>query len=140
VHEAVGERAVVREQERPGRVRVEAADRDDAARVPDEPDDGRATVGVARRRHHPGRLVEQDVGERLGLEQRAVELDPVAGLHERREARKLAVHAHPPGPDELLGAAAGGDSCPRQVGVQAHAGDYPRVRPTPPRRLEPGSG
>ena len=49
VGEAVGELAVVRQQERAGRVGVEPADRDDAAGMADEPDDGRPAVpGRAR--------------------------------------------------------------------------------------------
>ena len=44
MREPVREVAVVREQDRAGRVGVEAADGNDARRVVDEPDDGRATL------------------------------------------------------------------------------------------------
>ena len=66
VGEAVGELAVVRQQQRAGRVGVEPADRDDARRVGDEPDDGRPPAGVARGRDDTGRLVQEHVGELAG--------------------------------------------------------------------------
>ena len=50
----------------------------------------------------------------------AVQLDPVAGLDERRQAGDLTVDPHPAGADQLLGAPARGDSGTREVGVQAH--------------------
>ena len=65
VGEPVGELAVVRQQQRAGRVGVEAADRDDARRVADEADDGRAAPRVARGRDDARRLVQQHVGELL---------------------------------------------------------------------------
>ena len=49
VREPVRELAVVREQERAGRVGVEPADRDDARLVRDEVDDGAAALRVAAR-------------------------------------------------------------------------------------------
>ena len=121
VREPVRERAVVREEERARRVRVQAADRDDAPLVPDEPDHGRSPLRVAGRRDDPGRLVQEHVGERLGLDPLPVELDHVAALDEGRKARELAVHAHPSGLDQSLGAAARRDSGAGQVGVQAHS-------------------
>ena len=118
--EPVGERPVVREDERAGRVDVEAADRDDPERVPHEADHGRPALGVARRRDDPRRLVQEQVGERLGRELGPVQLDPVAGLDERRQAGDLSIDPHPAGADQLLGASPGGDPCTREVGVQAH--------------------
>ena len=47
MREPVRERAVVREQERAGRVDVEPADRDDARLVLDQVDDGRPSLRVA---------------------------------------------------------------------------------------------
>jgi hypothetical protein len=57
VGEPVREVTVVREEERARRVGVEAADRDDAGRVVDEVDDGRATLRIAHGRDRSGRLV-----------------------------------------------------------------------------------
>ena len=74
----VGERPVVREQQRAGGVGVQPPDRHDARLVPDElrrpsaAPEGRAQS--SRRR----RLVEQDVRERLRLDEPAVDLDLVA--------------------------------------------------------------
>jgi len=78
-------------------------------------------VRVIGRRHDAGRLVEKHVRERLGRERASVQLDPIGGLDEGRQACDLAVHAHPAGPDQLLGAPAGGHAGPREVGVQAHS-------------------
>ena len=75
VREPVRELAVVREQEDAGRVCVEAPDRDDARLVLDELDDGRPPLRVARGRHDPGGLVEEDVGDALREEEPPVEVD-----------------------------------------------------------------
>ena len=59
VHEVVGEVAVVRQQDEPGRVGVEAADGiQPRPGLGHEVDDGRAPVRVVRGRDDPGRLVE----------------------------------------------------------------------------------
>ena len=79
MREPVRERAVVRQEERAGRVGVEPADRDDALRhVVHELDDRRPSLRVAGRRHGAGRLVQEDVGELLRRDGLAVDLDPVA--------------------------------------------------------------
>ncbi len=70
VREPVGERAVVREQERSGRVRVEPPDRDDARLAGHELDDGRSSLRIARGRDDARRLVEQDVAQRLPFHRR----------------------------------------------------------------------
>ena len=57
--EPVRELAVVREQQHAGRVGVEPPDGDDARRVVDEADDGRAALRVARGRDHARRLVSR---------------------------------------------------------------------------------
>ena len=93
VGEPVRELAVVREQERAGRVRVEPADRDDARLVADEADDGRPPVRVARGRDDARRLVQEHVGEPLRRERPPVELDPAARLDERVQLPGLAVDA-----------------------------------------------
>ena len=120
MREPVGERAVVGEHESAGRVDVEAPDGHDPLGVADEPDDRGPALGVARSRHDPRRLVQEQVRERLRRELGAVELDSVAGLDERRQAGDLTVDPHPAGADQLLGAPARGDSGTREVGVQAH--------------------
>jgi hypothetical protein len=123
VHKPVRKRAVVGQEEGAGRVSVEASDRDDAALVAHDSHDRRPTVGVAGGRDDACRLVQKDVDERLRAEGAPVELHAVVGLHERREARHLSVHAHAAGADELVRAAPGRDTGPRQVGVQAHGSD-----------------
>ena len=80
MREPVRELAVVREQDRAGRVGVEAADGNDARRVVDEADDRRAALRVARGRDDAGRLVQQHVGELLLLQRLAVEAHVVGAL------------------------------------------------------------
>jgi hypothetical protein len=100
--EVMGELAIVRQHERARRVSVQAADRNDSHLVADDPDDGWPPVRVSSRRHDAGRLVQQDVDERLGREYGSVELDPVPPLDERREVSPLPVHGHPAGPDQVV--------------------------------------
>ena len=116
------ERAIVREQQCAGRIGVEPADRHDAGIVLDEVDDGRAASRVAGGRHHAGRLVEQDVRERLLRHGPPVHLDDVVAGDERVELPWLAVHGHASGEDELVGLAPRCDSRPREVRVQPHGG------------------
>ena len=68
MRESVREIAVVRQQERAGRVDVEPPDRDDARLGGNEVDDGPPSVRVARRRDDAGRLVQEHVRERLRLD------------------------------------------------------------------------
>ena len=114
------ERPVVREQKRAGRVGVEPADRDDAGLLRHELDDGRAALRVARGRDDAGRLVQQHVGEPLRLELPAVELDAVAAPTNVLSCPGSPLTRHPAGLDQLVGASAGGDSGPGEVGVEAH--------------------
>jgi hypothetical protein len=102
VREAVRELAVVREQERAGRVDVEPAHRDDPRRVVDEVDDGSAALGVARGRDRARRLVQEHVGQGLELDTVAVELDAVAALDEGVQLPGLAVDGHPARLDQLV--------------------------------------
>src|SRR2546428_3268880 len=120
VREPVRERAVVRQQQRAGRVRVEPADGDDAAFVANELDDGRPPLPVAGGRDDARRLVEQYVGEPPLGDRRTVELNRVAGRDERVQLARLAVDAHAAGLDQLVRAAPRGDPGAREVGVQAH--------------------
>ena len=118
--EPVRERAVVREQERSGRVDVETADGHDARLVRDEGDDRGPPLGVARGRDDTGRLVQQHVGELLLGDAPAVHLDDVGGGDERVQLPGLPVHGHAAGLDQVVGAAPGGDSGTGEVGVQPH--------------------
>jgi hypothetical protein len=112
VGEPVREEPVVRQEQEPGRVGVEAADRHDARLTRHEVDDRRPALRVASRRDDAGRLVEQEVRERLPLDLHAVDGDDVSGADDRAELARPAVHRHPPGPDELVGAPPRGDARP----------------------------
>jgi uncharacterized protein with GYD domain len=125
--EPVRERAVVREQERAGRVRVEAADGDDALRDVDELDHGRPSLRIPGRRHRARRLVQEHIRESLGRHRLAVDLDQVTGLDERVQPSPPAVHGHTAGLDQLVGAPAGGDARSGEIGVQAHGAYIRRV-------------
>ena len=81
---------VVRQQQHPARVDVEAADRHDARVVTDEIDDRRPALRVARRRDDAERLVEQDVGELLLPDPVAVDLDDVPRRDERVQLARAA--------------------------------------------------
>ena len=116
----MGERPVVGEEERAGRVRVQAPHGHDALRDADELDDRPPAVRVARSRDHARRLVQEHVGERLELERPAVELDLVSGLDERRQAGDLPVHADAPRTDQLLGAPAGRNTRSGEIGIESH--------------------
>ena len=83
MREPVRQLAVVREQERAGRVDVEPADRDDARLVADEVDDRRRALRIPRRRHDSERLVQQDVCQLLLADPLAVDLDDVRRRDER---------------------------------------------------------
>ena len=120
VRERVRERAVVREEQRAGRVDVEAADRDDARVARDDVDDGAPSLRVARRRDVADGLVEQQVREPLRRDLDAVDLDPVGLLDEGVEPAGLAVHADAAGLDQVVGLPARGDAGAGEVGVQAH--------------------
>jgi hypothetical protein len=113
----MGKRTVVREQERSGRVGIQAPDRDDAALMAHQADDGRPPLRIAGRRHDPSRLVQKDVGERLRLHRAPVQLHAIAPLDEGRQPGDLAVDPDAPGTDQLLGATPRGDSRPREVSV-----------------------
>ena len=101
---------------------VEPPDRHDARLGRDELDDGRSPVGVARGRDDAGRLVQEDVRERLARDALAVDLDDVPPPHDGVQLARLPVHAHAPLADELVRAPARGDSCAGEVRVQSHRG------------------
>ena len=78
VGEPVRERAVVRQEQRTGRVDVEPADGHDARSVLDEIDDGGAPLRVAGGRDDARRLVQEHVRELLLCDRLPVDLDRVA--------------------------------------------------------------
>ena len=122
MRQPVGEVAVVREQQHAARVDVEPSHRHDAGVVPDEVDDRRAALRVARRRDDAERLVEQDVRELLLADAVAVDLDDVPGGDEGVELTALTVDRDPARLDQLVCGAAGGDAGAREVAVEAHRG------------------
>jgi len=125
VREPVRERAVVREQERAGRVRVEAADRNDALREVDEIDDGPAPARIPGRRHRPGRLVQEDVGEPLRHDRVSVHFDAVSARDERVQSARITVDGDAARLDQIVRAPARRDPGAREIGVQPH-GAYSR--------------
>ena len=129
VREPVREIAVVREEEGAGRVDVEPPDRDDPRLGGNEVDDRSPSVRVARRGDDAVGLVQQQVRERLRLDTRTVDLDDIALPHVGVQLSWLAVHAHPPLADELVGAASRRDAGAREVGVEAHGRILARVLP-----------
>lgn len=98
----VRKRAVVREEESSGGVRVEPSDGDDAALMADEADDRRTPVRIAGGRDDAGWLVEEDVGQGLRLDGVPIDLDPVAGRDEGGEPGRLAVDLHAARANQLL--------------------------------------
>ena len=120
MREPMCQRSVVREEERTRGLRVEPSDRHDSKRVPDETDHGRPSLRVASRRHDPGRLVQENVGEPLRSDVRAVDLDHVGLADERVEPPRLAVDADSSCLDQLVRASPGGNPRAREVGVEPH--------------------
>ena len=120
MREPVRELAVVREQERAGRVGVETSDRHDARLVRDELDDGRAAAGIARRGDDTGGLVQQQVGKPLLRDGPPVDLDAVAARDERVQLARRTVDAHAARLDQLVCLAPRSDAGPGEVRVQAH--------------------
>ena len=125
MRQRVRERAVVREQERPGRVDVEPADRDDARVVLDEADHRRPSLRVAGGRDDARRLVQEHVGELLLRDRLAVDLDGVVGLDERVQLPRLAVDEHAAGLDQLVRLPARRHARACQVRVQTHPCSLP---------------
>ncbi len=122
VGQALGERAVVGQQDQARAVGVEPADRVEAAVGVDEPDDGRAAVGVLGGRDDAGRLVEQEGLALLRGDGAAVDLDAAVVVDvARRVGDDLALHLDAPGGDDLLRGPPRGDSGVGEVLGEAHA-------------------
>ncbi len=118
--EPVRERAVVRQQQRAGGVRVEAAYWHDALGDVHELDHGRPSLWIPRCRDRARRLVQEHVRQFLGRYQFTVDLDQVTGLDERVQPSRLTVHGHTAGLDQVVGGSPGGDAGPGEIGVEAH--------------------
>ena len=124
----VREVAVVRQQERSGGIDVESADRDDARLERHEVHDSPSPLRVARGRHDTRRLVQEHVSEPLPLDARSVDLDDVVPPDDGVQLPRLAVNAHAPVEDELVGAPSRGNPRPGEVGIEAHSRILARVR------------
>jgi len=120
MRETMRERTVVREQEGPRRIGVEASHRHDSRRALDEVDDRRAAVWIARCRDHARRFVEKNVGERLRRDPLSVDLDDVSRSDDRVQLSGLAVHAHATGKNQLVSAAPRRNTGPSEECVQPH--------------------
>jgi hypothetical protein len=120
MREAVRELAVVRQEQRTRRIRVEAADRDDMRFLRDELDDGLASLRIADRRDDVGRLVQQQMRELLLRDPLPVDLDRVLALDDGVELPGLAVDEYAAGFDQLVGLAARRDACPGEIRVETH--------------------
>jgi hypothetical protein len=106
------ERAVVRENEKPGRVHVETPDGIEPVHRADERRDRRTALGVAQRAHDAARLVEHDRPAGADADRVAVDGDRVdARVRAPAElADDGAVHRDAPGADEVLRRAPGRDA------------------------------
>ena len=80
----------------------------------------RRPCGIARGRHDPRRLVEEDVGERLPRDLLPVQRDDVVRADDRVQPPGLPVHGDAPRLDELVRLAARRDARPGQERVQPH--------------------
>ena len=144
VGDAVGQLAVVRQQQEALGVGVEAADGEHPRLVGHQLDDGRAPVGVLGRRDDAGRLVQQVVDEAgLGADRRAVDLDEVdVGVDPPAEHGDLAVDGDPPGGDEVLAhpPAAPARATPApSAGARRPGPARPRRSPTAPTAAVPAA-
>ena len=97
---------VVRKDERSRRVCVETADRHDARVGRDQLHHGATTMGITRRRHDSGGLVQEHVCKALALYLLAVDLHDVAPTDHRVQLAAHAVDAHTSRADELVRACA----------------------------------
>ena len=97
------------------------------ARAADELDDRRPSLRVARRRDHGARLVQQDVAQGLRADRPAVDLDEVALVDHRVEPPRHPVDLHAARLDQRVCAAAGGEPCTCEMGVEAHGDILPPV-------------
>ena len=98
--------AVVGKEQESGGVVIEPADGENMRTIDEEIGDAAPPVGVAHRRHHAERFIEDQVGRlRRKLEPHSANLDPIASSHERPEcAHGRPIYPHGPTGDHLVGA------------------------------------
>jgi 23S rRNA (adenine2503-C2)-methyltransferase len=123
VSQPVCELAVVREEDEPGGIGVQATDGIEAFVGVDHVDHRRPTTGIARRGDDACRLVERVDDPRVTGYADLPPVDPdVACVDDvaRRVAHDLAAHRHAPGRDDRLGFAPRGDAGVREVLGEAH--------------------
>src|SRR5438093_5831644 len=104
--------AVVGEEEKAGRVRVETPDRIETPALADELANGPATVRIADGAHDIDRLIQREIAARARERDRApVDADARAGRDTRPElAHDLAIGDDPTFDDERLGGASRRDA------------------------------
>ena len=120
MRETVCELAVVRQEERAGRVGIEPADRHDARLARDELHHGAPSVRVARGRDDAGGLVEKQVREPLLRHRRAVDFDVVVRADERVQLTGPAVDGDAAGLDQVVGSPTRRDAGAGKERVQPH--------------------
>ena len=120
--EPVCKLAVVRQEQRAGRVGIEPPDGYDARGMPHEADDGRPPMRVADGGDDAGRLVQQHIREPLLLQRLAVEANIVVGADEGVQLPRLPVDRNAPGLDQRVGPPPRSNPSASQPGVQPHAG------------------
>jgi len=124
VGEAVGQFAVVGDQQQPLAVFIEATDGEQPlGRLGKEVNHPGPTLGVAVGAEHPGRLVDQIVRPAMDAESLAIEPDILCvGIDAGPQFRDgLAIHGHPARGDVLFAAAAGPNAGHRQQSLQPHS-------------------
>ena len=121
--EAIGEIAVVGEEEQALGVGVETPHREHPRLGRHQRDDGGTALGVAGRRHHAAGLVEEVVDEVVaGRHRHAVDFDPVDGrVDAAAEGRLFSVDRDPAPGDELLAGPPAAEAGPGQHLLQALA-------------------
>ncbi len=106
MHDAVGDKPIVRQQQQPLGLAVKPPDRHDALAHLDEIHHGVATSLVRHRRDVTLGLVEHDITQALAGDDLPVNLDLLARWVDpgTELGDHLAIDAHPPFDDQLLGA------------------------------------
>ena len=129
MREALGQGAVVGEQEQAAALQVQATDGIQAlVEVPEQIAHGGTALGVGERAHHAARLVEHDgAAAEPWHELLAVDRDGIAGTvgADAKLAHHLAVHADAPRENERFGLAARGRAEGAQDLLQAFAQPLP---------------
>ena len=118
--EAVRQLPVVREQERSGRVHVEASYGNDARAGVDQLEHGPPALGVTCRRHHAGGLVQQQMRERLLPHNASVDLDDVARLDDGVQLAGFSVDPDATRLDQLVSPPPRRDAAAGEERIETH--------------------